>query len=109
MTKPALLKIDSAMKSAYQQACPRSSPSVRKRGRRMSASRVSAPSAVYITARSRAATSPRRDWFSLAAIIRWVRPTWRDTAKDSREASVMMPRPPTAAPRMMTAWPKGDQ
>ena len=65
--------------------------------------------AVYMTARSRAATSPRRDWFSLAASIRWVRPTWRETAKDSSEASVMMPSPPTAAPRMMTAWPKGDQ
>ena len=109
MTKPALLKIEADMNTAYQAACRRSRPRVRKRGRSTSARTPSTPSAVKMTARRREATSPRRDWFSEAASIRWVRPTCRETAKDSREASVIMPRPPTAAPAMMTAWPKGDQ
>ena len=40
-------------------------------------------------------------------------PIWSDSATPGRlrtgRASVIMPRPPTAAPAIMTAWPKGDQ
>ena len=108
-TKPALLKMDSAMKNAYHRAWKGSMPRVMKRGSRTTVRTDSTMVAVRMTARSREATSPRRDWFSVAAIMRWVRPTCRDTARESRDARVMTPRPPMAAPTIMTSWPKVDQ
>lgn len=110
ITKPALLKMDTAMNAACHRDSGQSWSRVKKRGNSTRVRRNWAVNAVITTARISVPTSPSRvNLVSEAVNSRWVSPMCRETASDRSEARVMTPRPPTRAESMIMVCPKADQ